>query len=543
MPMKSHALVLGILAAVALPLFFLTPFTRELWLPDEPRYAEIAMEMTETGNWLIPHLHGEVYTEKPPFYFWILAGSAKVFGHWGPVAMITPAALSAVACIGVIYLLGALLFTRPIGLLSSLMLMTSILFVGVGQMVRMDMLLLLCISLALLCFYRLYAKTTPYDGWYVAGFFLAAALGTLTKGPIGLGLPGLIILIFLVWTRDFRVLKLTWIAWGSLLYLGIVLTWLGLALREGGWEYVYHITIMQNLGRVYDSFSHARPWYFYLHTVPWITLPWFPFFVGALIAGRGTPKVVQQGHALRFLWIWWGTTFLFFSCVSGKLEIYLLPLFPPTAMLSAQFWWTSIGARRTEGKLSRGLTIPAYILGGSLLLASIIVILRGEIGTYSSGIIFLEVIGALIIYAAISQSPRFLLGLVWSITPIMVFYGMFTAVPMLNRQLSLQSVLTDFEQLKTTEATLALWEFYYPIDYYVPSHVPVLTTPEQKRVFFSSKTPVYCLAREKYLDAIRQEVNRPLYVLGTYRIQRKRFVLVSQFPGNSEGHAGVLSMR
>lgn len=81
------------------------------------------------------------------------------------------------------------------------------------------------------------------------------------------------------------------------------------------------------------------------------------------------------------------------------------------------------------------------------------------------------------------------------------------------------------------EESLALWEFYYPIQYYVPVRVLVLRTHEEKRAFFSSQTPVYCLAREKYLDTIRQELKISIYVLGADHIQHKNFLLVSQFPG------------
>ena len=529
--MKKHLLNIGLLVALAIPLFFLTPSTRELWLPDEPRYAEIAMEMADTGNWIIPHLHGELYTEKPPLYFWLLAGSAKFFGNWQSLAMIFPVALSALGVIIVIYGFAALLFNRKVGFLSALMLMTSVLFLGVGQFVRMDMFLLLCFSISLFSFYRLYIRTTPYSDVYAFLFFLATALATLTKGPIGIGLPGLILLIFLIWTRNFSVLKKMRLFWGSLVYLAIVLAWFASAIHQEGWDYAYLIVIKQNLGRVYDSFSHARPWYFYLHTLPWITLPWFPFFVSAMIHAWRTPKASHEQDASRFLWIWWSTTFVFFSLVSGKLEIYLLPLLPPTAILTARFWLSSSTSSNTSGKLSQRMTLPASILAGSLLLASIVLILQGESSMYWGGILLLEAIGGLLIYAAVRQSHRLLFAIVWSITPLILLYGAITVVPVLNRQLSLQPVIQDLTRMKHGEESLALWEFYYPIQYYVPFRVPVLGTHEEKLAFFSSPTPVYCLARDKYLDPIRQELKRPVYVLGTYRLEHKNFLLVSQFPG------------
>jgi len=529
--MKTHLLIIGVLIAIALPLFLLTPQARELWLPDEPRYAEIAEEMAASGNWLIPHLHGEIYTEKPPLYFWLLAGSAKLFGSWQPFAMIFPSALSALGVIIVVYGFVALFFNRRVGVLSSLILMTSVLFIGVGQFVRMDMFLLLCLSLSLFSFARLYFRATPHDNIYATVFFFAAALATLAKGPVGLGLPGLIILIFLVWRRDFGVLKKMHLFWGGLLYSFIVLAWFVPAIMKEGWDYAYLITIKQNLGRVHDSFSHARPWYFYLHTLPWITFPWFPFFISAIISLRKTPAASTDRDVLRFLWAWFGATFLFFSAVSGKLELYLLPLFPPMAILTAYFWDAFITRRESASSMS--LTIPAYVLAGSLLIFSIALILRGESFTHWGGIFCVDVVGSLLIYAAIRQSPRLLFGIISSITPLILSYGALNIVPTLDPQLSLKAVLQDMKSISNHKNTLALWESYYPIQYYVEPYVPVLKTSQEKQAFFSSPTPVYCLAREKNLERIQQEVGKPLYVVGTYRIQHKNFLLLSQFSQQS----------
>ena len=101
------------------------------------------------------------------------------------------------------------------------------------------------------------------------------------------------------------------------------------------------------------------------------------------------------------------------------------------------------------------------------------------------GILLLEAIGGLLIYAAVRQSHRLLFAIVWSITPLILLYGAITVVPVLNRQLSLQPVIQDLTRMKHGEESLALWEFYYPIQYYVPFRVPVLGTHERKtRVFF-----------------------------------------------------------
>ena len=156
--MQKYLSTIGIIILLAIPLFFLAPFFRDLLIPDEPRYTEIAMDMAKTGNWFVPHYQSELYSEKPPLFFWLLAASAKLLGGWYPFAMILPATLAAIGCLIVIYRFALFLFQqRIVAFLSTLVLMTLGLFVGVGQMVRMDTILLLCISLSLWCFYRVFA--------------------------------------------------------------------------------------------------------------------------------------------------------------------------------------------------------------------------------------------------------------------------------------------------------------------------------------------------------------------------------------------------
>jgi 4-amino-4-deoxy-L-arabinose transferase-like glycosyltransferase len=99
-----------------------------------------------------------VYTEKPPLYFWILAGSAKLFGGWHPFAMIAPAAFSTIGCVLVTYVFATLLFHHRAAFLRSLILMTSLLFVGVGQMVRMDMFLIRGLAIYLRNLMLIYKK-------------------------------------------------------------------------------------------------------------------------------------------------------------------------------------------------------------------------------------------------------------------------------------------------------------------------------------------------------------------------------------------------
>ena len=414
-------------------------------------------------------------------------------------------------------------------------------------MVRMDMLLTLCISVSLFCFYRLYVKTSKYDWLYAFLFFLSAALATLTKGPIGLGLPGLIITIFLLSSHSFRLrskpdsqqdtrqiwtmLRKMHLFWGSLLYLTIVLAWFIPAISQRGWNYAYLIMIKQNLGRVYNSWSHARPWYFYIHTVPWITLPWFPFFISAAIMNRKSPLTPQERLALRFLWCWWGTTFIFFSLVSGKLEIYMLPLFPATALIVGKFWTMILTSRQPTNKKYRYVSYPTYMLAGATLLAPAIIMVNKDTRQYLGGALILLCFGLILIFFAWQRHTRLLFATLWSFTPIVLLYGLLNVVPTLNQQFSFQPLEEDLSRFHITAGSLAVWQIYPKgLRFFLPTHITILTTDQETSAFFSSKTPVYSFVKLKHLEQFRKKLNIPIYVLATYRIKNRTFALVSQYP-------------
>jgi 4-amino-4-deoxy-L-arabinose transferase-like glycosyltransferase len=452
--------------------------------------------------------------------------------------MIAPVGFAAIGCILMTYVLATMLFNRHVAIFSALVLMTMVLFTGVGQMVRMDMFLILCFMVSFFAFYKIYTYRQINTPGYAFLFYGAAGLGTLTKGPIGLGLPALIIIIFVLWKYfirrespfDLDLFGKLHVIPGSLLYVVIVLAWFLPAVHQQGWDYAYLITIRQNLGRVVDSFSHARPWYFYLYTLPWITLPWFPFLVSAAIKQRSMNISQHERDALTFLWIWWVTTFLFFTLVSGKLEIYLLPLFPPTAILVGRLWWLVFSQQHNEPRLFRRLAYPAYFLGGVFAIGGMALFFIPEARQYLGGAGLLVILGILIIVFASQRAMRGLFGTVWSFTPVMLLYAILAVAPVLDQLFTLQSVVEDLQRFDAKNAKLGLWQFYFPARYYLPDQLTLLATHEEKVAFFSADVPAFCLVREKYLEDIRREVNRPIHVLATYRIQNKRFILVSQHP-------------
>src|SRR4030043_131728 len=127
---------------------------RDLWDPDETRYAVVAREMKETGNWILPHLNGEIYAEKPPLFFWLVNLSTFFTGENTELANRLPSALAGLITILLTFLFGERLFHTRVGFLSSLVLATCLLFPPVSRWMALDSLFTLLFLFTIYCFYR-----------------------------------------------------------------------------------------------------------------------------------------------------------------------------------------------------------------------------------------------------------------------------------------------------------------------------------------------------------------------------------------------------
>jgi len=330
------------MAAVLLGAALTVPF-RHLWEVDEPRYAEVAREMITSGQWLVPHLYGEPYTHKPPLYIWLEAGLRLTGLSW-TAAGVLPALL---AFFGILALMPRLAratgLDDEVGRLGGIALAASPLAVFLALGARMDMLLAFFYTLAILMLAQLLglgSAAVPNRRAHTV-FWLAIGLGVLTKGPVAVVLPLLAAVLAWALLRPRPSLRAVFVGWGPLLAVGLVLAWLVPAGIAGGPEYLYEVTIRQSAGRMANSFAHREPFYFYVARYPLIGLPW------------SVAAVVAAFHALRrraldaggFLALAALAVPLFFSLISGKLEIYLLPMFPPAMLLAAHAW-----SRRERGQ-------------------------------------------------------------------------------------------------------------------------------------------------------------------------------------------------
>ncbi|MBI4209173.1 MAG: glycosyltransferase family 39 protein [Deltaproteobacteria bacterium] len=326
--------------------------TRDLWAPDEPRYATVAREMTETGEWLVPHFNGDIYSGKPPLYFWLEALSAKLFGGFSEFTVRLPSALAGFACLLLIFWFGRENFSPKAGILATLILALSPEFLWNAHTAHLDTTFSLFITFALILFYQGWSqgklKSFLYGVWFFAG------IAALAKGPTSFILVGLVTLSFLLWQKDWQAIrKLLFplpVIIGSAIYWG----WVLLAGEHAGWDYVYNNVIWQNFGRVHNSFDHANPWYTYFLLFPGSFFPWIFFLLAAFHTAWKEKKPRTQ-----FLAVWFIAIFIFFSFMSGKRTLYLLPLMPAAAL------WV---AHELEGNYHRRFIRIAFLLSYGLMM-------------------------------------------------------------------------------------------------------------------------------------------------------------------------------
>jgi 4-amino-4-deoxy-L-arabinose transferase-like glycosyltransferase len=342
---RSKKYLLIILLSVGVLVFLFNLGGRDLWDPDETRYAVVAREMRESGNWILPHLNGNIYAEKPPLYFWLVNFTLFFLGEESEFVNRLPSALAGLITILITFLFGERLFNARVGFLSGLVLVTCFFFPQISRWMMLDSLLVLFFLLTLYCFYLGYEKEEGRRKYYLfAGLFMG--LGVLTKGPIAyLPLP-----IFVIFAFFHKEIKKFWnwdLLLGFLLSLVVVLIWLIPACLLGGEDYTKRILFGQAIGRLAGSGKHFHPelYFFYFVRFPVEFLPWTIFLPSAILFGLRKGKNKES----LLIFIWFIFVFLFFTLSRGKKDNYILPLYPAVAMMVGVLWDSQIRLRE-EGK-------------------------------------------------------------------------------------------------------------------------------------------------------------------------------------------------
>lgn len=312
---------------------------RDPWPSDEPRFALVAKQMVESGDWLFPRRGSELYSDKPPMLMWLQAAFYQLSGNLR-VAFLLPSLLAGLATLALTWDLGRRLWSPRVGLLAAWAVLTALMFSFQFKRAQIDPLVTMLITLANWGLVRHLLRGPDWPAWWLGCF--AAGLGVITKGV------GVIALLMLLpylalrragWTgvTPTRAAGWRW-AGGALAFLAAIAIWLlpmvAAALSRGTPEYLEYMNdiLFNQTARRYAGAvgGHAQPfWYF----VPVLLLHFFPLSLAYVSGWREWRQAWRERDARPILLLGWcALVFVFFSLAGGKREVYVLPMLPMLAL-------------------------------------------------------------------------------------------------------------------------------------------------------------------------------------------------------------------
>ena len=371
---KNNAVYLIVLAAL-LPVLLLRDYTPS----NELRYLSIVDEALREGSFFAFTNQGVPYADKPPLYFWaIMLGRWLFGGH-------------CMAFLSLFSLIPAFVITRVMdrwtaGALSGQtrstgrwMMLSCGLFLGMMIILRQDMLMCMFIVLALRSFYRMLTGEGRLRREQLL-FPLYVFLAIFSKGPVGILVPLVGTVVYLLLTRRIRTIGRYWgwRTWGILLLL--CGAWFGCVYAEGGADYLDNLLFHQTLDRAVNAFHHEEPFYFYAVSIWYSMFPWSLLAIGTIAVAlwRGVVCTEQQ----RFFLTIAAVTFVMLSAISSKIDVYLLPAFPfvlyLTLLVSPDLRWNRWQAA--------AVAVPAVVF--CLVLPAVIVLARLEDTRFVGQVLF-----------------------------------------------------------------------------------------------------------------------------------------------------------
>lgn len=351
--------------------------TRALSVPDEGRYCEIPREMLWFHDFITPHLDGIKYFEKPPLLYWMQAGIMSCFGinEW---TLRLPTALMAVfGCLSV-YGAGRFLFNRCVGILAALLLATSPLYFAMAHSITPDMTVTVWMTVTLLSF--LVVVNSPEDNFcrhiLCAVMFASAGFAVLSKGLIGMVLPGMVVFTWLLIFNRWRDLKtLHWFS-GLTIFLLISLPWHILVQIKNPEFFHFYFVDQHFLRYLTNDMDRYQPMWWFVPVLLGGLFPWIIFLFSAIrqVVPLSWSGLAEYKNQIFFL-IGVVEIFLFFSFSHSKLIPYILPVFPLLALLIADYLVKAIDDLSASRQARQSSILLKLFAGIPFLLAIMLAVL------------------------------------------------------------------------------------------------------------------------------------------------------------------------
>ena len=532
--MKKTTLYIIILAIFGGILFFSYLGGWDLWNPDEPRYAQVAKEMLQGEGWIIPHLNSAVYHDKPPFFFWLIAGAAKLLGGMNETAARLPSACFGLFTIILLFFFGKKLFDERTGFFAALVLATCGEFFWLARRADLDITLTFFTTLAILFFYVGFQQ----ERW--RALYYLAAYGAMTGGFFTKLYPALIVPLFAVggyflWQRRPKFFSDPAHLPGITLLAAAIGGWFYLAYLRGGAEYLFCLLFQKTASTFFVTGGHREPFFYYLWNFPANFLPWTLFVPSAVIYGLKA----KEKKEIFFLFLWFASVFVFFSLAQAKRELYILPIYPVAALIVGKLCadWTS--KKKVEpGLISWPLLLMLAILFITGIAAPFLVPEFGqrylshalEIGLVAAAVFGGGSLLAFFSYRANRKSLAF-----FAIVAMMFafsLYGIFRVFPEINRYKSARPLSQKIVKMMGPHDQLGIFGIEgADYNYYTGYNCMIRFEDEQAlKAALRSSGRVLCILQEKAYDTLKQDPALRAYVMAQGQVGHKRLVVISNRP-------------
>lgn len=549
---RDYAVLIALCAVLTLP----NLGAPSLWDVDEGVNAEAAREMRDNDSWLIPTFNYKLRTAKPVMLYWLQRFSFAAFGvsEWSARL---PSAILTCCAVLLLYELARRMFDRTTGLLAGVVLASAVEVCLLAHAATPDATLLVFTVLTFYAFWR--GHETPAQPeianaseggagrswwkWTAA----ACALAMLTKGPVGVALPGLVIFLYFAWNRELSRLLDRRIFTAGLLFLLIAGPWYGLVTAETRGEWARQFFGRENMHRFSTPMdNHSGPFFYHSGALLVLFAPWSAFLLAALWYGwRGAQRPAEETAPLprpeRLLLVWFGSYLVFFSAAATKLPNYMLPAYPALAILSARFLMRWRAGEVTVPKWVMQVGVASVAFTG-LAFAVGLVIVSGAVGLLPEtarlfpGAERVAVLGlvplacAFVLWRALraNDRTRFVRAQAIGAVTFTALLAAFGSGPFDARKAAKELVRASGVSAPERDIRLAHHDWFQPsIVFYAQREVGEVFGPEAVAEFLAVPTPGYLFVPANTWAKLEPHVRVPVRVAARhYDFYRNKEILV-----------------
>jgi len=521
--LRKHFFILLILSGFIL---FFHLGVRPLLSSGEARAGEIALEMINTGNFLVPYLNEEILLTKPPLFHWLIICCYKIFGVSEFSSRIV-SALAGILSVLCLYLLGKKFWGAKTGFIAALFLLTSPIFFWSARCARIDSLLLFFMTFSMYCFWRGYEDIPRGRAWFFL-WFIFMGLGTLAKGPIAFTAPIITAILFLFFVGEKKYIKnLNWFG-GIILFLAVTIPWF-VAIYFIVPHYKSEIFFIQQQGDWIRG-GGPREWYKGYVYIPHLFIGFLPWSLALpLVFKDSWREFKNKDKKTVFLWMWIAVIFFIFFFFGKKVSRYILPLYPAISLLTAQvvtrrninrmFSWFLIGLW-----ISIILAVSLFGLYKKFIEPDLLYIILKHINWP-----FIVMGGLIILFLSLYaiKKKNLLITILMMVISILMFVQY--VIPIESEYYSPKLFC---EMMKATVPNDGVVRGYKSWDitirYYFGRHVDVMREEKDLIDFLNSNDKVYCFMWEKVYKKIPDSVKNKMIILeDNYKVLENKVIFVS----------------